>query len=359
MSNNISPQHRLDRLNQTGLVSIIVTMIMIIVISLIVLGFSEVTRRNQTETLDRQLSSQAYYAAETGVNDVIAKLKDPAAHFAPADATKCDQFTGDNSMTTGLVGNVSYTCALVTEAVPSIKLSVAPGISKTTVINMTDASDLVISWNAKGAGANTCVPSAGVGTFTPSGTYTDPTSGCPYALVRLDVYNGASPGDPDVMANGTESFYFQPTNNTGIPRVSFSPSAATPGLVIGAGCTPNTSATTGTCTVKLSGVPAGTSGTPPGTNSYARLTSVYWPADVTISGSTFSGSQALIDVTGKAQDVLKRIQVRVPLGGGGEVPTDAVQSTDGICKRFTTLGSGHNANDGNDTNIPAELCSAP
>jgi len=43
--------------NQTGLVSIMVTIIMMLVISLIVLGFATVTRRNTREALDRQLST--------------------------------------------------------------------------------------------------------------------------------------------------------------------------------------------------------------------------------------------------------------------------------------------------------------
>ena len=57
--------------NQDGLVSIIIVVILMIVISIIVLSFAKVVRNEQRQTLDRQLSTQAYYAAESGVNTCL------------------------------------------------------------------------------------------------------------------------------------------------------------------------------------------------------------------------------------------------------------------------------------------------
>src|SRR5487761_1358632 len=54
--------------SQAGIASITVTMIMMIVISLIVLSFAQIARREQRQSIDRQLSVQAYYAAESGAN---------------------------------------------------------------------------------------------------------------------------------------------------------------------------------------------------------------------------------------------------------------------------------------------------
>jgi Tfp pilus assembly protein PilX len=67
MSKMYSKMTREDK--QAGMVAIMVTMILMIVISLIVVGFAQISRRNQRQALDRQLSTQAFYAAETGVND--------------------------------------------------------------------------------------------------------------------------------------------------------------------------------------------------------------------------------------------------------------------------------------------------
>ena len=57
------------------MVAILVTMNLMIVISLIVLGFAQISRRNQRQSLDRQLSTQAFYAAETAVNDAADLIK--------------------------------------------------------------------------------------------------------------------------------------------------------------------------------------------------------------------------------------------------------------------------------------------
>jgi hypothetical protein len=53
-----------------------------------------------------------------------------------------------------------------------------------------------------------------------------------------------------------------------------------------------------------------------------------------------AGSQIIIDSTGRAQDVLRRIQVRMSVDAGGsknQLPDNALQSTDSICKRFATM----------------------
>ena len=54
---------------------VLLTMILMIVVGLIVLGFAQISRRNQRQALDRQLSTQAFYAAETGVNDAANLIK--------------------------------------------------------------------------------------------------------------------------------------------------------------------------------------------------------------------------------------------------------------------------------------------
>ena len=58
------------RKNQDGIVSLIVSITIMIIISLVVISFARLMRTEQEQALDRQLSSQAFYAAETAVNDV-------------------------------------------------------------------------------------------------------------------------------------------------------------------------------------------------------------------------------------------------------------------------------------------------
>lgn len=60
--------------DERGVVAIIVAVLLMTVLSLIVLATSQNSTREQRETIDRQLSDQAFYNAETGINDVANYL---------------------------------------------------------------------------------------------------------------------------------------------------------------------------------------------------------------------------------------------------------------------------------------------
>ena len=76
-----------------------------------------------------------------------------------------------------------------------------------------------------------------------------------------------------------------------------------------------------------------------GQQYYMRVSSMYQTVSLTVSGSVpLSGALAQIDSTGKAADVLRRIQVYVPLGESQNLlPDSALESTDSICKRFSVM----------------------
>jgi Tfp pilus assembly protein PilX len=76
---------------EQGLVSIVVTMIFLIVLSLIVVGFAQVARREQRESLDRQLSSQAFYAAESGINIAKSAISDSSGTYSSNNAVLNDK----------------------------------------------------------------------------------------------------------------------------------------------------------------------------------------------------------------------------------------------------------------------------
>src|SRR5437762_1324315 len=65
-----------------GVASIIVTFMFLLVISLIVVAYGRIIRREQQQSLDRQLSTAAFYAAESGINVTVKYLGDPATNSA-------------------------------------------------------------------------------------------------------------------------------------------------------------------------------------------------------------------------------------------------------------------------------------
>lgn len=338
-------------ISERGMVSIMVTMIMMMVITLIILGFASVVRRNQREALDRQLSTQAFYAAETGINDAIAAVKNktPADIYTNnAYQTQCSgpgslmSTGGWPSPTIGTAGNnVAYTCLLVDPNPPTVQTTVNLGAAKSLPLTLNGSSGgLKFSWPATGASNS---PALCPGTFVPSTTW---SPGCPYGALRVELYRSNGALDPATMENNTVNSFLVPHNGGGGGSVGItfgSPSQST--YVTLASCSVTD------CHATLNGVPDGT--------YYVRLTSVYADAGkVTIScgaGCTITGSQIMIDVTGKAQDVLRRVQVRVPIDANGiPLPVNALQSEDGICKRFGITGSGASAVP--DQNASPPLC---
>src|SRR5689334_4150187 len=112
-TNSSRPESR----QQAGMVSIMVTMILMIVLSLVVIGFAQIARRNSRQSLDRQLSTSAFYAAEAGVNDVRDLIKTQGTPPAKPDCTNGSGATaayygGLPSSTLDAAANVKYTCVM-------------------------------------------------------------------------------------------------------------------------------------------------------------------------------------------------------------------------------------------------------
>src|SRR5690606_3372539 len=146
--------------NQHGFVSITVTLIIMAILTLVVLGFAALMRREQRQALDRQLSTTAFYAAESGVNDAIDSLiKDPDQE----DITTCESpepirgyqhILDDQEL-------VKYTCVLTDSAPDSLEKSYV-GDDKSSILPVDTNGERIrsikISWQA--------TDSAGLGQFS-------------------------------------------------------------------------------------------------------------------------------------------------------------------------------------------------
>jgi hypothetical protein len=350
------------RNDQTGMVSIIITMIMMFVIVLVVLGFAEVTRRNQREALDTQLGTQAYYAAETGVNDVVNSIKAGltpvssncngginAKTRAGAAITLPRKLAADNSVANTCLMIDTNPGALVDASIPPTTGSVVWDV-KNAVSNK--FKTLTFSWRPDtsppppATPLDTSCPSA-VGTYPPVGQAANQWK-CDRAMLRVDIVRAdVAFTDADNLAKNTVTLFLQPgTTDSVNPTITG----------FGAG---NASAYQWSC---KSQAPVGANNgcTIPvdlsnvaGSNAqaneyYVRITSLYLTArTVTLEATdattgvaaTFANGQIVIDSTGRAQDQIKRIKVRIPLTkSSGDVPVFALQGTGDICKDMTIPG---------------------
>jgi Tfp pilus assembly protein PilX len=362
--------------DERGMASILVTMIMIIVITLIVIGFAQVARRNQREALDNQLSTQAYYAAESGVNAAVNYLS-ANPNYSTNTMGNCKSFiantlgSGANILNSGT--NTQYSCLMVDPDPNS--LNVAPVTQgSATVLHIKDAGGhaltaLRIQWSEQTNSnfpdtnpANNC-NSAANGALPAYDAWK-----CPYGIVRMDLVNGANVSNTTLENNeSVTSLYMVPSYQSGSPYTTKIAMSSTPGwqpvdptAAPNAACDSNPSdplspANDVTCPVRVVHVQCSLANgcsleldiSGGSSEYYARLTMMYQDSSsVTLTGAdsvsglgsvNFVGGQAVIDSTGQSQDELRRIEVRVPIvsAANANSGSDALQTTDSICKRLT------------------------
>jgi Tfp pilus assembly protein PilV len=334
----LSTPRKSIRYSQAGMVSIMTTMVLMIVISLIVLGFAQLSRRNQRETLDRQLSTQAFYAAESGVNDVRKRIRDAldSGTTVVPDKTGCTD-TGVGGFYAALnpdidaAKNVRYTCLLV-DASPEI-LRFSDVGTTSVVVPVTSSSGAAISeirldWQSKVTGGN---PTAGCPTST-NNVFSPTTNwNCGYGVLRFDLVPVGGNFNADDLRTRTMTTFAVPFSSGGTSVIPYVPDVANDNRR-GVSC--NASG----CSLRINGLSQ--------SNYYMRISSIYRNVGMQISATDaggaslgLTGAQAVVDSTGKAQDVLRRIQVHVPIRASSQnqLSDYAIQSTDAICKRFSVM----------------------
>lgn len=322
---------------QGGFVSIIVTLVIMLVISLIVIGFARLTRREQRQSLDRQLSTQAYYAAETAVNDIEDALKNGIT--VPENTTDCSATINNTAIfptpKNQIDATTSYSCLFVDTSPPSLEYtSIAVDSSK--VIPLQDKNggpinNVLVSWEDKGGGTNM----AGCSSATP--TVLPPASGwnCDTGMMRVDIVPISGSLNRDALIDGTMTVYLHPsTSGTAATNTGYGSNAGfgNQGRIIGARC--NSLPGPKQCNFTFTGLG--------GTSYVMRLKSIYRSSSATVkaengAGGTLElvGAQTLVDSTGKANDVLRRIQVRIPTPAfNAPFPEAAIHSVGNMCKRF-------------------------
>jgi Flp pilus assembly protein TadG len=366
MSDISAPKPKL-RYSEQGMIAIMTTMVLMVVISLIVLGFAQVSRRNQRESIDRQLSTQAFYAAETGVNDTRKLIQDAVAGGTTTipEKTGCtDTASGFYSLTPVIdaARNVKYSCLLVDPSPTSLDYGNI-GTTSTVIPIATKSgaalNSLRFEWKAKDSEAagwplSGC-PTGWNDVFSPAASWT-----CGYGVLRFDIVPTEGSGlNIAGLQNSTMTTFVIPQSSGA--AVLTCPTYATPciGYLGGASNTRNrvgVICTATSCRLQVTGLTQN--------SYYIRVSSVYRDVSLNVCAVSTSntcmevtGSQVVIDSTGKAGDVLRRIQVRVPLKSDStnQLSDYAIQSADSICKRYSVM-TGLLSRDSLGVNGTSRLC---
>lgn len=353
------------RRDQGGMVSIMVTLMFVLIAALVVVGFTQLASRNSRQALDRQLSTQAQYAAETAINDAQSRLVD--LYRSGAALPEQEDCTGTYTKNGGAISDgVSYTCLMV-DATPE-------DVSYSNVSDNPIVFPLNSSTGSLGAVDVTWQKSAGItGTASvtgcPSGTADVlplatnwPIADCSYGLMRIELIPNeagtfAAAGAASTLCAGNfvcdmnsrvMTVYAVPSQNSGSvtqgqATVNYlgganrhiSSSNVTQGVRVVPRCT-----TADGCRITITGLGF--------QYAYARVSMMYADASNLqvgytsggTPGRTFTNSQVIVDATGKAQDVLHRLQVRLSLSGSssttgtGGLSDYAIQTSGSLCKKF-------------------------
>lgn len=332
---------------QQGMVAIMVTAIIMVIMSLITLGFARLVQREQRQGLDSQLSTQAFYAAESGVNAVAARITD--ATPAP-EKPDCDVTTYNNGEIDPATPDVRFTCIMIDPtpdslvfnngSIKSDRSKVVPIIASPGVNSMffrwTDANPTRVNFD------NSC-------SIENRNSATDWAAANRVGMLQVDIIpvSIAVPAafDRETVTNNTATLMFYPCGGgtaASVPYSSFvsgNASGANRGNVAPVNCNGSVTPPSYRCNIEVTGLPAGT-------DFYVRVKSVYSDLNVEINGesaagvrSSFANAQVVVDSTGRANDVLRRVQVRLPIYKQYTIPEAALQSQNGICKRYTIVGS--------------------
>lgn len=329
--------------SQDGFAAIVITLVVMTIVVLLVIGFVGIVNRESRSSIDQELSTQAFYAAETGVNDAAQLI---AEEGDIGTIETCDEFeASDLSANKVLDDNVEYTCVLVNTrpdnlAVDSVRTDRPTTFLLKAVDENGDAVNLdtlTVHWQATDVPDVVNFPSAG-STFPDSWNFAAP-------VLRLALTNLVQL-DRQSLVENTYTTFLRPEGATG--GVSFNiPSAiSSQGQIVRSRCSEATEPRF--CEMTFTGI-GGMTQSEEGFLLVAR--SIYMEADVFVAGADVNGNdvlfadqQAVIDSTGRANDVLRRVQTRVPVRNQFMIPGFGVETSKlgGVCKQYyvTPGGSG-------------------
>jgi hypothetical protein len=348
--------------DEQGFASIVIALVLIIVLGLLTVGFAQLARREQQSTLDKQLSSQAYDAAESGVNDAYhdittgptptslpyinpTNVPSPSTCITPTSMPLLSPSSDTYNTYTQSISTqdgVSFTCLLVNLQPPNLLYdNVFPDTSRSIVFS-TSSSDptlntLTFTWNS--ADSKTFIPPfpTGSGGLPPTGTA--PGDWKSPAMLQVSITPLPSGGiNRNSLQNNTFTAYLYPSGSS--TPIYYAPNSTAPqsqGLLVPSACTVGT----GQCSGTITGLGA-SPGAAAGVSYILHVLDYYDESQsIVINGQDIHGGpvtflgQDQIDVTGKAHYVLKRLQERVQPSSLPTLPEYAVEGQN-ICKRFST-----------------------
>lgn len=380
-----------DNQKEAGFVSLFSTIFFMLLITVITIGFIQITSTEQQQALNNDLSSSALASAQSGIEDgKRAILKYMSLPTGAAKTTYYNQMTTNSSDCASITGsqigtdlglsttgnvvnnaqlNQAYTCLTVNLNSPDYLGQSSAGKSQIVPLKALGNTyqQIKVSWHLLSTAVGTDgdgLPGAIPGTapYYAAGPLLYPVinSGVPalgwnklgypaYLRVQLLGYPNASFTRADLNAR-SRSMLLVPAQSgaTATTPIDFGVVDPNPGTfgtaelnpqTIRCDPTPTSNLGAYACTALLQ-LPAGATYASTANTYFLRVTPEYGQTHFRIAlvngGSevSFDGVQPIVDSTGRANDVFRRLQARVLVNAITNYPEFAVESANTICKNL-------------------------
>lgn len=359
-------------MKQSGAVSIFAVIFSALLLTVLTVGFIRLMISGQQQAINNDLSQSAYDSAMAGVEDAKRVVRACQVNSSSeactelAEAHDCrvvirsgvvvaDSLETNEIMVRSNSGNgeefdQAYTCVDITMSTPDYVYEATTNQPRLVPLRATDEFDRVtIEWFTRdNASGDATAPEVETG------------------LPELARWRETVPPviRAQVITPGAGSFSMSDLDENESSRVAFlRPSSVNPGAVgtnwsldiadrqrqssIGTDSFPcsarfHNSSIDGTggyaCSVTLV---IGSVSRAASRNAFLNLTSIYNGADIRVSLSDganrvlFDGVQPLVDSTGRANDLFRRVEARLELGNNSSYPSYGVDVAGSLCKDFS------------------------
>ncbi len=336
----------MKRINQSGAVSIVSVVIFITIITVVVFAYLLSSLSQQRNAVNFDMGTRAYYAAESGIQDAVRAMN-PGSIVGKED---CKPFNGGSSGKLGASAvdyGLDYTCQIIDPTPADITGVIEPG-GKTAMVKIEPASvgnnpgKLVIKWSQKtDSGEEPLIPRDDGTQSLKKANQWSSNAGKWHSMLRLTVIDHPLTG-PFSRANINQRVAFLNPVKDDVSLTFDKNLALSPeNLISDAKCERSDNASSEySCTksITLTGYDFNAH------TLYVRIGAIYRTTEFSLqiidsanNPIQLNNAQVVVDVTGRAKNVYRRVKQAFPLTNYVEdTETDsAVIAGEGICKNFS------------------------
>lgn len=334
--------------HENGVVALITSIVVGLLLIVITTSAVALMGNELRQASDFDQSTKAYYAAESGVEDALAHLRNTGDF---TDKSTCDPYNADDAEFTNIKSpsggdsNVEYTCQIVSTSTNQLTSSQPLGADSRVSFDLTGIdpsfSQFNVAWNLPSAGDPSSWSNSDFARFGDNGPTGFPGSGSGNNDAATD-WAGKMPAVMEVsVVSYPKSATFNASsvkqnivvlrpNSSGVNSVNYQQGSAKTPIAIQC----NRSNPSYSCQAAITGFDG------VNFNYIVSLQPRYSQASYQVSAVTNGGSplnipgQMVIDVTAKAGDVFRRVQARIPLTSGtsDDFPYYVLLADEDICK---------------------------